>query len=161
VRRGPLPDGPPLLVLLLPCALEEFELRAPAQRLLAAPGAIAVEPARVSYRALGALGPGLAYSVARRQAKRMRLPGVPRVVAALGPLQVPLAAALMERNPEAELWYWEKAEPGPTAREAELHAVARERAATRFALPLSAPLWTRMESRGIESGRLGSERLPS
>ena len=158
-QRQPEPRA--LLVLLLPGMLEALPQRKHLEALLRVPDALAVEPARVSYRAIARLPEFTAHHVARRQAKRMRLPGVPRVVAALGPLQVPLAAALMERNPEAELWYWEKAEPGPTAREAELHAVARDRAATRFALPLSAPLWTRMESRGIESGRLGSERLPS
>jgi hypothetical protein len=170
VRRGegmlPLgPQRPPvprsLLVMLLPGMLEALPQRELLEALLQAPDAVAVEPARVSYRAIARLPRRTAHHVARRQAKRMRLPGVPRVVAALDPLQVPLAAALMERHPAAELWYWADADADPTSSAAELHALARGRAAARFELPLSAPLWTRMESLGIESGRLGSERLPS
>ena len=149
MRRGPLPDGPPLLVLLLPCALEEFELREPAQRLLAAPGAIAVEPARVSYRALGALGPGLAYSIARRQAKRMRLPGKPRAVAVFGDLQVPLAVALAQRRAGAELW-----QLGPEPSDGVDSTLTLDVGATSDLRPA----WERMEAIGIESGRLGSER---
>jgi hypothetical protein len=49
------PAGPPLLVLLLPERLERFELRERAQELLAAPGAVAVDPAHISYRALSRL----------------------------------------------------------------------------------------------------------
>ena len=94
------PDTP-LLVLLLPARLEEFQLRELAEELLAAPG---VEPARVSYRALGGLPPALAYHVARRQAKRMKLPGTPRAIALFDVHQVPLAISLSQRHPGAEIW---------------------------------------------------------
>ena len=67
-----------LLVLLLPGALEGLPDREPLEALLRAPGAVAVEPARVSYGALAACPPASARSVARRQARRMRLPGIPR-----------------------------------------------------------------------------------
>jgi len=150
-----------LLVLLLPGALEELPDREPLEALLRAPGAVAVEPARVSYGALARLPPASARSVARRQARRMRLPGTPRVVAALHPLQVPLALALLEQWPAAELWYGAPAGAAGVPRERELDAAARERAAATLILPVSGPLWTRMESLGIESGRLGSERLSS
>jgi hypothetical protein len=153
-RREPPPV--PLLVLLLPALLERMPDRSAVETLLAAPGALAVEPPRVSYRALARL-PGGGFSVARRQAHRMRLPGVPAVVAMMDPLQFPLAAALLAHHPGAELWYAPPADPGDAA----LHAVASERAAARLELPLSAPLWARMESLGVESGRLGSERLRS
>jgi hypothetical protein len=133
-------EGPPLLLLLLPARLEAFALRERVQELLAAPAAVAVDPPRVP------LSLPLARAVARRQVKRMRLPGVPHAIGVFDPLQIPLAAALIERNPEAELW----ALAGPQ-READ------------FTLDLGTaedlrPAWQRMERLGIESGRLGSER---
>jgi hypothetical protein len=130
----------PLLLLLLPARLEAMEPRELLQRLLAAPGAVAVEPPRVP------LSLAFARVVARRQVKRMKLPGVPQAIAVFDTLQVPLAAALIERNPEAELWSL----AGPQ-READ------------FTFELAAatdlrPAWERMERLGIETGRLGSER---
>jgi hypothetical protein len=135
-----LPHEQPLLALLLPARLESFALREPVEQLLAAPGAIAVEPPRMP------LSVAFARVVARRQVKRMRLPGVPHAIAVFDTLQIPLAAAMIERHPEAELW----ALAGPY-READ------------FTLDLGAepdlrPAWERMERLGIESGRLGSER---
>jgi hypothetical protein len=150
MRRAPLPDGPPLLLLLLPRPLEQFELRERAQELLAAPGAIAVEPARVSYGALGALGPALAYAVGHRQAKRMRLPGKPRAVAVFDDLQVPLAVALEQRHAGAELW-----QLGPDPSDGVDSTLTLDLAAA----PDLRPAWERMEALGIESGRLGSERV--
>jgi|SRR5215218_2043981 len=131
---------PPLLLLLLPARLEAFAHRAPVERLLAAPGAVAVEPPRVP------LSVALARVVARRQVKRMRLPGVPRAIGVFDALQVPLAAALIQRHPNAEFW-----------------ALAGEHAEADFTLDLASapdlrPAWERMERLGIESGRLGSER---
>ena len=159
-RRAPPPRA--LLVLLLPAMLERLPDRALVETVLRAPDAVAVEPARVSYGALARLPAGVARSIARRQARRMRLPGTPAVVAAMDPLQVPLATALVDRHAGAELWYGATRPPaGAPSRAAQLDAAARERAAACFALPLSAPLWTRMESLGVESGRLGSERLSS
>src|SRR3954470_10744333 len=148
MRRG-APAGPLLLLLLLPSALESLSEREPAEQLLAAPGVLAIEPARVSYRALGGLPDLLADAVAHRQAKRMRLPGVPRAVAVLDRLQLPLAFALMERHDEAELWHL-----GPPG---ELDTLAA------FAFDLAAsgdlrPAWEAIEALGVESGRLGSER---
>jgi hypothetical protein len=149
LSRNADPGGPPLLLLLLPCMLEAFHLRERAQELLAAPGAVAVEPARVSYRALGALPPVLALGIARRQAKRMRLPGSPAAIAVFDPGQVPLAVALAERHAGAELW--------------QLGAEPTEGLDSAFVLDLGAAtdlrgVWKRIESLGIESGRLGSER---
>jgi hypothetical protein len=150
-RRAAESGGPPLLVLLLPARLEAFELRERAEELLAAPGAVAVEPARVSYGALGALRPALALAVARRQAKRMRLPGTPAAIAIFHPHQVPLAVALTLRHPGAELW---QLGPEPT-----------EGLGSAFVLDLGTAtdlrgIWKRIEALGIESGRLGSERGP-
>jgi len=141
--------GPPLLLLLLPCALEAFAQRDRAEQLLAAPGAVAIEPARVSYGTLGALPEGLAGFVARRQAKRMRLRGSPRALAVFDWLQLPLAAALVERHPGAELWHL-----GPPGDLDGLAALALDLATA----PDLRPAWERMEALGVESGRLGSER---
>jgi len=148
-RRNPALDGPPLLLLLLPCALERFELRDRAEELLAAPGAVAVEPARISYGALDSLPPPLAHSVARRQAKRMRLPGAPAAIALFEAAQAPLAIALEQRHPGAELW--------------ELGPMTVPALGSAFALDIGpagdlSGVWLRIESLGIASGRLGSER---
>jgi hypothetical protein len=133
--------GEPLLVILLPTTLEDFAQREPVERLLAAPGAIAVDPPRVP------LSLTLAQVVARRQVKRLKLPGYPRALAVFDERQVPLAAALIERHPEAELW-----------------SFAASRADADFTLDLASatdlrPAWERMERLGVESGRLGSERI--
>lgn len=165
--RKPPPGDGPLLVLLLPCALEEFALRERVEDLLTAPGALAVEPARVSYGTLGGLPAMTRRSIARRQARRMRLPGVPRAVAAFGPLQVPLAEAIVDRDERAELWYLPSRPPGdPRERELEAAAIERARLTRRLEPAAGAnvrsanlPLWERMEALGIESGRLGSERV--
>jgi hypothetical protein len=149
VLRRAQDGGPPLLVLLLPTRLEEFDLRAVAEELLAAPGVLAVEPARVSYRALGGLPPALAYHVARRQAKRMRLPGIPLAIALFDVHQVPLAVALSHRHPGAELWQLgdDPSEGLDSALVLDLGAAGDLR-----------PVWERAEGLGVESGRLGSER---
>lgn len=144
------PAGPPLLVLLLPASLEQLADRERMEQLLAAPGAVAVEPARVSYRALGSLPAAVAYSVARRQAKRMRLPGLPVAIGVFDNLQLPLAIALAERHADAEIW-----QLGP-APEAKLDAAL---VLDVGAAPDLRGVWERAEGLGIESGRLGSERL--
>lgn len=131
---------PPLLLLLLPVKLEDMGPRERLEQLLAAPGAIAVEPPRLP------LSLALARVVAHRQVKRMKLPGVPHAIAVFQTLQLPLAAALIERNPEAELW--SLAEPQP-----ESDFTFDLRMATDLR-----PAWQRMERLGIETGRLGSER---
>jgi len=141
MRRGGPTSEQPLLVLLLPDRLEALPQRAPVEALLAAPGVIAVEPPRVPLSAM------LAGIVAHRQAKRMRLPGVPHAIAVFDAHQIPLAGALITRHPEAELW-----------------ALAGEEPQADFTFDVAAapdlrPAWERMERLGVESGRLGSERL--
>jgi hypothetical protein len=148
IGRAPT-GGPPLLVLLLPCMLEEFDLREQAEELLAAPGALAIEPPRVSYRRLGGLPPALAYSVARRQANRMKLPGTPAAIALFDVHQVPLAVAMAQRHRGAEVW-----QLGPDPSEGLDSALVLDLGAARDLRPV----WERAEGLGIESGRLGSER---
>ena len=154
----------PLCVLLLPAPLEAFELRERAEDLLAAPGVAAVDPPRLSYGAAARLGESFADSLAVVQARRLRLPGIPRALVVFDMLQYPLARALTGPYPDAELWYGPVREPG-SERERSLHALATDRAAFRFergdgpAHTQNLPLWKRMEALGVESGRLGSERL--
>src|SRR3954463_516435 len=93
----------PIAVLLLPRTLEQFILREQAEDLLRAPGVVAIEPARVPYGAFGRLPMGVADVLAVTQARRMHLPGRPRVVVIFHPLQWPLAEAVLARYPDAEL----------------------------------------------------------
>jgi hypothetical protein len=100
--RGLTSSGPPaepLGVLLLPSKLEEYALAAHARDLLDIPRVAALEPSRVR-------APRLAGSdaVIIRQARRLRLPGKPRVVVLFHPRQYRLARALSAQH-EAEIWY--------------------------------------------------------
>ena len=156
-------DERPLCVLLLPERLEECAVRERAEDLLTAPGVAAVDPPRVSYASLARVSEAMADGVTAVQARRMRLPGYPRVIVVFHPEQYPLARALRAAHPDAELWYGPAAEPAGDREEA-LNARAFERADLRFrhwdapAYEQNLPLWERMEALGIESGRLGSER---
>jgi hypothetical protein len=158
----------PLLVLLLPRRLERYHLEAAARELLRAPGAVAVDPARLPA---GRLPAGLAAGLAVGQAKRMRLPGFPAAVAILHPVQYYLAGALLARHPEAELWYGEpdldaeRADAGAKAQRRldQLHAAAAERATLRFAAAQDlevAPLRARMTELGIATGLSGPPSAP-
>jgi hypothetical protein len=140
-----------LLVLLLPQRLERFHLETQARELLRAPGAVAVDPARIP---VGRIPAPVAAGLAVGQAKRMRLPGIPGAVAIFHPLQFYLAGALLARHPTAELWYGEP-EPDDVGPHEQLHAAASERAAMRF--PVTAdlditPLRLRMAELGIVTG---------
>ena len=130
----------PLCVLLIPRTLDSFILRDQAEDLLRAPGVVAVDAPRPPYGVIGRLPGALARAVAKAQARRLALPGEPRVVAIFHPFQLPLARALLERHPGAELWYgrWDRYEhaydAGPhTRRRLErLHAEAAGRSALTF-----------------------------
>jgi hypothetical protein len=140
-------------VALLPRPLESF---APAQELLRAPGAVAIEPPALSWRALGRLPAALSDRVSAIQARRLALPGEPRAIVLFEPLQYPLARSLLALHDGAVLWYGGSAGPGASTRVADLHMAAAARASARFAE--AGELWARLEALGIESGRLGSER---
>jgi hypothetical protein len=87
-------------VLLLPRRLEQFELEDHARSLLQIPRVLALEPGRFrTPRFLRDAAP-------LRQAKRLKLPGQPRLVVLYHPIQYPLARALLGRFAEAELWYF-------------------------------------------------------
>ena len=124
-------------MLLLPRALEQFILRDQAEDLLSAPGVVAVEPARIPYGAQLRLPASVGDGLAATQARRLRLPGVPRAIVIFHPLQYPLARGLIAQHPDAELWYWRwdryevayDANARQRARLEELHLAASLRAA--------------------------------
>jgi hypothetical protein len=89
----------PLALLLLPAKLDDFELGAHARRLLSIPRVVALEPGRFRPPRL------LRQSAPVRAARRIRLPGDPRVIVMYRPEQYPLARALCARYEQAELWY--------------------------------------------------------
>ena len=152
----------PLGVLLLPVGLER-ELGERAEDLLTAPGVVAIDPPRLSYARVARVSDTLADSLAAVQARRMQLPGFPRVLIVFHPEEYPLARSLRELHPDAELWYGPLQEPAGE-RGRLLHDLALERATWQFDHPRgpahtqNLPLWERLEALGIESGRLGSER---
>jgi hypothetical protein len=162
-----------LCVLLLPHPLEAMPERERVDDLLGGPGVAAVDPARVSYRALVRLPDAVHAGLAAGQARRLSLPGVARAIVLFGALQYPLARSLLSEHPDAELWLADPPEP-PAAgasqrlrtRIDELGALAAARADLRFPWPggdeparrRNDALWERMERLGVDSGRLGSER---
>jgi hypothetical protein len=119
----------PLGVLLLPTALERFELQDHARGLLQIARVLALEPSRFrTPRFLRDAAP-------LRQARRLKLPGRPRLVVLYHPAQYRLARALRGRYDEAELWYFRPARdalqagaPSESDELLELDALAYERA---------------------------------
>jgi hypothetical protein len=89
----------PLGLLLLPSELEQFELAEHARGLLQIPRVVALEPGRVRPPSF------IRDAAAMRQAKRLKLPGIPRLVVLYHPIQYPLARALAARYKDIELWY--------------------------------------------------------
>ena len=132
----------PTAVLLLPRTLDGFIQYDQAQDLLRSPAVVAVEPARVPYGAFGRLPVAAARRLAGTQARRLKLPGSPRVIAMFHPFQYPLARALVDRHPGSELWYmlWDRydhaydATPNLVARLRLWHDAALRESALRFAV---------------------------
>src|SRR4051812_21397256 len=178
----------PLGLLLLPTELERFALRAHAEDLLVGSGVLAVEPPRM-LKSAGVPAP-VADGLSAGQARRLKLPGVPRALLLFHPLQYSLARAVIAHNPDAELWYWrhdtgaDERSRRRRARLEELHLSATRRAVVIIAASEdevneeraeqcelivvepgddphedNRPLWRRLEMLGVETGRLGSERL--
>ena len=131
-----------LALFLLPRRLEQFILADFVRPLVAAPGVAALEPGRVPAGAMLRLPGPLAAAEAARQAGRIKLAGELAVIIAMHPVMQPLAAALLDRNPEAELWYgiWDRYDHAPDAdastrkRVAELHNALANRADWAFAV---------------------------
>lgn len=100
MRSLAAPASPePLAVLLLQARLEEFRLQEHAGELLSIPRVIALEPSRHRTPRL------LRDAAPLRQARRLRLPGEPRVLVLYHPEQYRLARALLARYQQSELWY--------------------------------------------------------
>jgi hypothetical protein len=127
----------PLALLMLPRELEGFIMRDQAEDLLRATQVVAVDPPRIRYGAMARLPRGLAERMAGRTANRLiralrRRGDRARIIVIFHPVQVLLAQAILEREPECELWYgrWDRYEhaydAGPHLRErlAELHELA-------------------------------------
>lgn len=93
------PPDEPLGLLLLPRRLEQFELEDHARALLQIPRVVALEPGRFRTPSF------LRTAAPLRTARRLKLPGLPRVVVLYHPMQYPLARALCTRYERAELWY--------------------------------------------------------
>jgi hypothetical protein len=133
-------DERPLALLLLPRTLEEFILRDQAEDLLRAPGVVAIEAPKVRYGVLGRMPDWLGSALAVGQARRLKLPGKPKVIVIFHPFQYPLARALLDRYPGSELWYgrWDRYEEaydadGRTkARLKELHELSADRSDLTF-----------------------------
>lgn len=148
----------PLGVLLLPDPLERFAFQAHARDLLSIPRVVALDPPRLRLRGL------FDEALSLRQARRLRLPGEPRVIVLYHPREYPLARALLSRHPEGELWYASAAwvpQTSPAQAEAPvLDELLRERSAATLALTEdgdpraeNAPLRARLVELGIISHR--------
>jgi glycosyltransferase involved in cell wall biosynthesis len=146
----------PIAVLLLPGELETFILRDQARDLLRAPGVVAVEPPRARYGLVSRL-PSLTNDVvAGTQARRLKLPGTPKVIVMFHPVQLPLARALLARYPGSELWYsrWDRyehaydASPRVRDRLQELHDEAAANAALIFTVSEALARLERESGRG-------------
>jgi hypothetical protein len=135
----------PLALLLLPRKLEGFILRDQAEDLLRATQVVAVDPPRIPYGALARLPHRLAERMAGRVANRLiktlrRNGDRARVIVIFHPVQVLLAHAILEREPECELWYgrWDRYEhaydAGPHLRErlTALHEAAAQLSSLTF-----------------------------
>jgi len=103
-RYVPGREDEALAVLLLPEMLDDFAFGPHARELLSIPRVIALEPSRVRTPRV------LREATAMRQARRLRLPGLLRLLVLYHPAQYPLARALCSQNEQAELWY---VPPGP------------------------------------------------
>jgi hypothetical protein len=88
-----------LAIMLLPGPLEEFDREEHARSLLSIPRVVALEASRRRTPAW------LRNAVPMRQARRLRLPGILRLVVLYHPAQYPLSRALCARHDGAELWY--------------------------------------------------------
>jgi glycosyltransferase involved in cell wall biosynthesis len=135
----------PLCLLLLPRPLEGFILRDQAEDLLRADGVVAVDPPRIPYGATArvphALGERMANRVARRLLKVLHRNGDrAKVVVIFHPVQALLAKAILDREPDCELWYgrWDRYEhaydagPHLRARLEELHEAAAKLSSLTF-----------------------------
>jgi hypothetical protein len=178
----------PLCLLLLPGELESFALRAHAEDLLSGPGVLAVEPPRLGRagRMPASLADGLAVGAGRRMKlpgfprvlvifHPLQYPHARGLIMAYPDAELwywrhePLALRgshrRRERVEELHMAASFRAALIVVASE-DLRAVAQEEGHEPLLLEPTddphaddRPLWERLEARGVETGRLGSERL--
>lgn len=155
----------PLALLLLPARLEGFAHEAHARTLLEIPRVVALEPSKLKPPRF------MRDAVSMRLARRLRLPGEPRLVVLYHPAQYPLARAICSQYDEVELWYVAPdratlAGGGEDARELQtLDTMARDRARQTLRLDDGAevgdgPLRLRLRELEIISHRPFVARLP-
>lgn len=142
----------PLAVLLLPTRLEEFRLQEHARELLNIPRVVALEASRHRTPRL------LRDAAPLRQARRLRLPGEPRLLVLYQPEQYRLARALLARYEGSELWYVRSSDLQTSEDLEELDRLAAERATEeRIIAPeiasaqFGSPLRVRLQELGIIS----------
>ncbi len=129
-------------VFLLPKALDGFILEDLVRPLVDTRNVIALEPGRLPAGAFMRLPGPAARMLASARARSAQLPDDPAVFILMHPVLWPLAEALLDRNPQAELWYsiWDRYDHAPDADQktraklAALHAFASARADWRFAV---------------------------
>ncbi len=114
----------PLALLVLPGALEGYELEAHARELLEIPRVLAIEPRRPD------VSPLVSEAASMGQAKRLRLPGRPRLILLYGPRQYPLGRAIYQRHTGSELWYLDTGTPEEAGRITDFDRLARRDATT-------------------------------
>ena len=148
-------------------------MREVADDLLRAPQVHAVEPGRVPYGSAGRLPAPLSRVAAAIWARRLRLPGEPRVAVIFHPFQYPLAEALLARYPDCELWYsrWDPYElafepvyydkPRLRRLTEELHGAASERAALTFANSRKLVELEREAGRSAELAPVSADSFPA
>jgi hypothetical protein len=164
----------PLALLLLPRELERFILRDQAEDLLRASQVVAVDPPRIPYGAMARAPQGLAERMAGRTANRLiktlrRNGDRARVVVIFHPVQLPLAQAILQREPEAELWYgrWDRYEhaydAGPHLRERleRLHERAAALSSLTFVASEELARLEELEGRSAELVPLAADSFPA
>jgi hypothetical protein len=167
-------DLRPLCLLLLPRPLEGFILRDQAEDLLRAQAVVAVDPPRIPYGALLRLPHPVGQRLADRTAKRLvkvlhRNGDRPKVVVIFHPVQVLLAAAILKRDPDCELWYgrWDRYEhaydagPARRARLTELHEAAAQLSSLTFVASTELQRLEHEEGREAELVPLAADAFPA
>ena len=166
-----MPEPQPRALLLLPRPLERFILEDQARDLLRADGVVAADPPRVRYGALARLPGPLRDRLTRGTARRLlrTLGGELRAVAIFHPVQWPLARALLDAQPQAELWYgrWDRyelaydASPAMRRRLAQLHEQAAERSALTFVVSGKLAELERQAGREAQIVGLAADSFPA
>jgi hypothetical protein len=163
------PSG--VCVLLLGGAVEALPAGDALADVLRADGVVAVEPARLSYRAQGRIPGELADALAMLQGRRLlrALPAPPAAVVVTEALQYPLARSLLVAVDGCELWFaGSDVPPGASARMVRRLAALEEQASRRAALTFARdgdtePLWERLRELGVDvrvSARGASRSAP-